>query len=369
MADRVTKRSLPRLRVWATAIACLGAIAVGANTVDWRAQANSVKPMKALAGSQPLPGLWQAYKLQFLRNTGAIVDTANGGISHSEGQGYGMLLAVAARDEPAFARIWAFARQHLQVRDDALFSWKFDASKTPAVADTNNASDGDLLIAWALLEAHAADFSGELRREAMAILADLQKLKRVHSVHGAYLLPGAAGFENRKQDGADVVNLSYGVFPAFTRIAELTGDTSWLDFNTGTRNMLAAASRNAAGLPSDWSRLPANGVTMAAASGWDATFSYNAIRVPLYAAWNGDVAPSGWTAIATKPAIVNVETGATEEVLRDMGYSAIGAVSACAESGMLFPEQLRTAIDRHYYPASLQLLSAIVIRQRYPQCW
>ncbi|MEG9529489.1 MAG: glycosyl hydrolase family 8, partial [Hyphomicrobiales bacterium] len=41
---------------------------------------------------------WRAYRSRFITDQGRVVDTANGQISHSEGQGYGMLLAVAAGD-------------------------------------------------------------------------------------------------------------------------------------------------------------------------------------------------------------------------------------------------------------------------------
>ncbi len=41
---------------------------------------------------------WAAYREKFLAPDGRIVDTGNGDISHSEGQGYGLLLSVAADD-------------------------------------------------------------------------------------------------------------------------------------------------------------------------------------------------------------------------------------------------------------------------------
>src|SRR5436309_1896309 len=41
---------------------------------------------------------WRSYKARFVTDQGRVVDTANGRISHSESQGYGMLLAVAAGD-------------------------------------------------------------------------------------------------------------------------------------------------------------------------------------------------------------------------------------------------------------------------------
>jgi endo-1,4-beta-D-glucanase Y len=36
---------------------------------------------------------WRQYKDRFVTSEGRVVDNANGGISHSEGQGYAMLIA------------------------------------------------------------------------------------------------------------------------------------------------------------------------------------------------------------------------------------------------------------------------------------
>ena len=54
----------------------------------------------ALHGMLPQKDAWRAYKARFVTAQGRVVDTANGLVSHSEGQGYGMLLAVAADDRP-----------------------------------------------------------------------------------------------------------------------------------------------------------------------------------------------------------------------------------------------------------------------------
>ena len=54
-----------------------------------------------------------------------MVDTGNGMVSHSEGQGYGMLLAVAANDRPTFDKLWGWTRANLMVRDDQLMAWRW----------------------------------------------------------------------------------------------------------------------------------------------------------------------------------------------------------------------------------------------------
>ncbi len=43
---------------------------------------------------------WESYKARFFKPEGRIVDTGNGGVSHTEGQGFAMLMAVANDDKP-----------------------------------------------------------------------------------------------------------------------------------------------------------------------------------------------------------------------------------------------------------------------------
>ena len=51
------------------------------------------------ARRQPPDPRWAAYKTRFFQPEGRIVDTGNGGVSHSEGQGYGLLLAASMENE------------------------------------------------------------------------------------------------------------------------------------------------------------------------------------------------------------------------------------------------------------------------------
>ena len=46
--------------------------------------------------------LWAAYAKRFVTDEGRVIDRENGNASHTEGQGYGMLLAEAAGDRARF---------------------------------------------------------------------------------------------------------------------------------------------------------------------------------------------------------------------------------------------------------------------------
>ena len=68
---------------------------------------------------------WLAFCGRFLRPDGRVVDTSNGGISHSEGQGYAMLAAVRADDQGSFVRMLAWTLGNLKRREDNLCSWRY----------------------------------------------------------------------------------------------------------------------------------------------------------------------------------------------------------------------------------------------------
>ena len=90
--------------------------------------------LPATAAPGPIVGtlgeasLWAKYKTLFVQNNGRVIDNANGNISHSEGQGFAMIIAVGANDPVTFAKLWAFTRDNLAVRKDSLLAWKWTPS-------------------------------------------------------------------------------------------------------------------------------------------------------------------------------------------------------------------------------------------------
>ena len=79
-----------------------------------------------LSASGSAGGTWEGFVEQFVSPSGRVIDYYQQEISHSEGQGYSMLLAVAANDRNSFARMWKWSGKELQVRQsDALFAWSW----------------------------------------------------------------------------------------------------------------------------------------------------------------------------------------------------------------------------------------------------
>lgn len=233
----------------------------------------------APGGTGHLDSMWTSFRRIYLDASGRIVDNGNGGVSHTEGQGYGMLLAVAVGDRPAFEAMYNWTQAHLARADIALYSWRFDPRASNPVADPNNATDGDMLIALAL--ARAARRWGVAAWEARS--RQIRQAIRDHLVvarHGQhYLMPGIMGFDLGDRL---MLNPSYFIFPALDGFAALDGAAAWAPVTASCENVLRMARFGAHGLPSDWVVIGGDGIAQPA-PGKPPQFGFDAVRVALYA--------------------------------------------------------------------------------------
>lgn len=315
-------------------------------------------------GFDQLAEFWQQYQQRFIAADGRVIDTGNGGISHSEGQGYAMLLAIAAKDRGQFERIWQWTRTNLQVRGDRLFMWRRRPGTPVAEEDPNNATDGDILIAWALLEAARAWREEALKAEAGAILDGLKRTV-IRSWQGqAVLLPGAFGFET---GNSLVLNLSYWVFPALQRFAEHDPDPVWPKLIDSGLALLRQSRFGTWQLPTDWVEA---GETLQPWQRNQAIFGYNAVRIPLYLIWAGYtdrdlLAPylRLWESFGTfLPAWIDLKANCMGAYQAPPGIRAVFALTRHAAGKgwwLRLPEP-----DTDYYSASLTLLSRLAAQRQ-----
>jgi endo-1,4-beta-D-glucanase Y len=298
---------------------------------------------------------WRQYKDRFVTSAGRVVDNANGGISHSEGQGYAMLIAERLDDRPTFDAIWEWTQSNLLVRGDGLAAWRW-SPQVPHVADHNNATDGDLLIAWALAEASDRWHVSEYRRSARQIVEALAANVVISSRFGPILLPASTGFAGKDQPDAPVTNLSYWIFPAFRRLRAVSNALDW--------DALTATGKNLIGLSRFGSRrLPSNWISLAPAQpepaySFPAVFGYDAVRIPFYLAW-GEPADRDLLKLFSPLdlSVIDVKTASPSQKLADPDYGAIANLVECV--GSHSPVQWKAFHGEFYYPATLYLLALI----------
>src|SRR3954466_7344499 len=125
----------------ASAIALVLVLMVGvgwwiANAIDPRLTAADIAGMRQ--DTARIAG--QKFLDEYVEADGRVVRRDEGGDVVSEGQAYGMLIAVAVGDEARFRSIWNWSKTHLR-RADGLLAWRWADGE---VAGPNSAADADL---------------------------------------------------------------------------------------------------------------------------------------------------------------------------------------------------------------------------------
>lgn len=315
---------------------------------------------------------WQAYKAKFLDPGGRIVDDANGGISHSEGQGYGLLLAYFADSPADFEQIWSFTRTELMIRDDGLAAWSWNPDKYPHVQDINNASDGDILIAYALALAGSGWQKIDYTREATRIAQALLKETVIVYQGRTLLLPGASGFSQTDRKDGPVVNPSYWIFEAFPVLGTLVPSDKWRDVVQTGVDLLQQMQFGTGKLPADWVSVRQR---PRPADGFPPEFGYNAVRIPLYLVRAGIKDPalltrlkqgmSGPDGLVT---LVDLSSDKVVTTLSDPGYQIISDLVSCVVGGGKLPATVKQFIPTLYYPSTLHLLGLAYAAEKHPEC-
>lgn len=315
---------------------------------------------------------WKAYSEKFLTKQGRIVDDANGNISHSEGQGYGLLLAVMADRQADFELIWSFTQTEMLIRNDGLSVWKWDPAVRPHITDTNNASDGDILIAYALALAATKWNNADYRQTATTIATTLLNKQVIEQNGETILLPAMRGFSKGEREDGPVINLSYWVFEAFPVLNELAPSPLWAALAKSGTDLLGQSRFGKLQLPSDWISLHTKPQP---AQGFDPEFGYNNLRIVLYLARTGlgkqqitQQLAKAMTGENGNINLVNVTTGATITTLSDAGYRIIPQLAACVSSGTKLSTDVTRFTPTHYYPSTLHLLALSYVAQNHPEC-
>ncbi len=315
---------------------------------------------------------WLEFRQRFVTAEGRVVDTGNRNISHSEGQGYGLLLAEAFADRTTFDRLLDWTRATL-LRPEGLHAWRFRPGGA-GVDDHNNATDGDLYIAWALLRAARRWRQAEFRTMALELGQAISR-RLVLPVQGrTLLLPGGQGFA---EGGKVLLNPSYYAFPALQALAAASTDPVWQRVIDDGVKLLREARYGRWGLPADWVELPrAETAGPQLAEGRPARFSYDAVRVPLHLAWAGlgeepalTAATRFWaeTAAAAPPAWTDLRTGQLGDEVASSGMLAIARVATASRRGRANMQVLPPVAEaRDYYAAALTLLARLAAAEAPP---
>ncbi|MBT1001932.1 hypothetical protein KIH31_04880 [Paenarthrobacter sp. DKR-5] len=278
----VPAKPRPKYRRWRTA-GVAGCVLAGAASL---AVADSPPPpvtpgfpLRVDAGSDldAAAQASRAFLARWVDDDGRVVRRDQGNDTVSEGQAYGMLIAVGVADQARFESIWGWTRTHL-LRPDGLLAWRWAHGK---VADAEPAADADLDAARALVRAGAVfnrpDWTESGVMLGRAVLGELTGWTGGSRV----LLPGAWA----TRDETSWYNPSYASPAAFAVLARASGDPRWIELDAGSRSVTQQLLQESP-LPPDWALLNGKGVALPAAGpgsegGKLQRYSYDAARVAV----------------------------------------------------------------------------------------
>jgi endoglucanase len=236
---------------------------------------------------------WAGYKTAFIELDGRVIDPTRGGITTSEGQGYGLLRAVWMGDQQVFDAVWHWTATNLETRGDGLFASLWSGGK---VADGNSASDADSDIALALLYAARKFATNALHLDALRVL-DAMWQSEVVSINGMNVLT-AGNWAKTQVSPGPVINPSYFAPYAYRTFAREDPAHPWttlIDSSYALLGQCTSATLDGTagvGLPPNWcaiSRSTGAIVSFPTIAGAD-DYGYDAFRVmwrvALDALWN-----------------------------------------------------------------------------------
>jgi endo-1,4-beta-D-glucanase Y len=202
---------------------------------------------------------WRYYKTKFMADNATHVISNNYGGTISEGQSYALLKALWMDEFDTFAGIWRWTKTHMARSGDRLLGWRWDKARDgrPAgLVETENATDADQDIAYALLMAGERWNRPDYTRDGLDIARDIWRLN-VQFLRGrAYLVPGT--WEGFRQERL-TLNPSYFapyVYRTFARY-DTAHAVGWNQLADDIYDTLEACTRlTASGLPPNWCAVP-----------------------------------------------------------------------------------------------------------------
>ncbi|WP_413459431.1 cellulose synthase complex periplasmic endoglucanase BcsZ [Herbaspirillum huttiense] len=300
----------------------MAALALGA-----AAGTASAAPSACAAADWPA---WQAWASAHVQPDGRVLHSSLlPNHTTSEGQSYNLLLSLIANDAQRFEQIWSWTRDNMMAADAANrlpgWLWGQGADGKWQLQDANSASDADLWIAYALLEAARLWQRPTYRSDALRLIESIEARLVVDLPGlGKMVLPGPQGFSQRNQ--AWTLNPSYLPLPLLRRLHKERPKGPWQQVASNTVRMIQATSPK--GYVADWvgykmSSVQTGQFMVDPAKG--ELGSYDAIRVYLWAGMTSprdpDAAPllaaldgmrQAILATGAVPEKVKVTTGAAE---------------------------------------------------------
>lgn len=241
---------------------------------------------------------WNQHYIHWGKDEAYVItkQTPEGRIVLSEAQGYAMYIAVLAAErgedtQEDFQKLYQYYMNH-RTDQTQLMSWRQTVKNGQVQEDPNNATDGDLYIAYALIQAAQLwkDQASEYEEQARVILQDI--LAYNYNSQANFLTAG--NWASQESDYYWLMRSSDTLPQLFETFYDFTKDEQWLSIKASMLEKLEMISaQEDTGLIPDFIWIDEGGEARVAeanavASAHDGDYYYNACRLPYVLAQSQD---------------------------------------------------------------------------------
>jgi endoglucanase len=225
---------------------------------------------------------WYHFKDRFVEDSGRVIDKYNG-VSHSESQSYGMYFAVEYGDKETFDNIYNWTNNNLIKNKDGLYGWKWGAREDGSwgMIDGNNATDGDMWVAYALLLAYEKWGEKRYLNDAKGLMYNIKEYTVIQIQGDTFLLPGSYGFN---KDDYIKLNPGYYIPFIFEKFYVYDHDQIWKNLVSDTVDMYNRTTLSQLKVHPNWINYNLNSREYEAIDG-ESIFGFDSIRAPLFLAY------------------------------------------------------------------------------------
>lgn len=206
-------------------------------------------------------------------------------LGNSESQSYALLQSLAANDRETFQKVWVWTKEHLQRKEDSLFSWQFKYNKDSekiTILDRNSATDADTDIAYALILAGEQWKNEEYITEAKRIIPNIYNSETVTVLEKRYVIAGVWA----DRPNSIIVNPSYFSPHAYLKFQKYDSENNWVTLRENGYEMLQDISSSKIrgaqdnSLPPNWIAINkySGEITRFGTKGDSFDYSYDAFR-------------------------------------------------------------------------------------------
>ncbi|MGZ4232093.1 MAG: glycosyl hydrolase family 8 [Solirubrobacteraceae bacterium] len=328
---RRRSRRIPK-PVFIAALAVVLAIPVGVSLIGSRGF--SVAPDM---GQQAHTAV-ESFLTRYVDPDGRVVRRDQGGDTVSEGQAYGMLLAVSLDDRSQFQTIWNWTERHLLLSDGLLASQWADGR----VVSDRPATDADIDAARALVLAGKRFGSDSLRSRGIEMARAVLRQETVQIGNATVLVAGPWA-----RSSPAVVNPSYFSPRAFADLERADPDPRWNGIVASSRTIAAKLAAGGRSLPPDWASVtapvpaganPIGAPNLPTGGGPSPVSSFDAVRVAIRSAescvaTDRRLAASLWPIYRRDPGRDAYALDGTPQTSQQHAVSLVAAAAAAKAAG------------------------------------